>query len=508
LRDEASQVDIVVPIYNALAFTRRCAESVLRHATGSFRLILVDDASTEPGMDALLAELGKSDRVSVLRNSVNVGFVATANRGMKESADADVLLLNSDTEVFEGFLDRLRAAAHRDPKTGIVSALSNNATILSVPVWLKDNPIPPPHDALSFAALIARASRREYPEIVTAVGSCMYIKREVLREVGFFDEQTFGRGFGEENDFCERARKAGYRSRLADDVFVWHKGKASFGEEGRVREAENLRLVERKHPGYLAAVQRFIGENPLARIQRRVRFRLDREKHRRSPATLFLLHRNPWARMPGGTEFHVLDLVRSLRLGRALIAYPGPRALSVTEVFDGDIRAAAWFSFPLESPVERFCIDSAEVASIVRRWIDLFDIRAAHVHHLLGWPITVLRALDEAGVPFVYSAHDYYAACPSMTLVDERGRPCDLDANGMWARSIPPSSIRAPSCALIERLSPMDWGGRGQSSSLPIGRVKCCYDRSRSSVPGSSRTVSSGQCRCSGSRPMACSAPR
>src|SRR5436305_1729004 len=116
--------------------TRQCARSVLQHATGSFRLLLVDDASTEPAMRGVLAELANDERVVLLRNTSNLGFVATANRGMKASTEGDVLLLNSDTEVFEGFLDRLRTAAHRDPATGIGSALSNNATILSVPEWL------------------------------------------------------------------------------------------------------------------------------------------------------------------------------------------------------------------------------------------------------------------------------------------------------------------------------------------------------------------------------------
>src|SRR5205823_12673686 len=101
-----------------------------------------------------------------------------------------------------------------DPKTGIVRALSNIATILSVPVWLRDNPLPPPHDAEGFAAIIARTSRRDYPEIVTAVGFCMYIKGEVLRQVGYFDEETFGRGFGEEHDLGERAKQAAYTVRL------------------------------------------------------------------------------------------------------------------------------------------------------------------------------------------------------------------------------------------------------------------------------------------------------
>ncbi|HZX64925.1 MAG TPA: glycosyltransferase, partial [Myxococcales bacterium] len=386
---------------------------------------------TEPGMRELLTELAANDRVSVLRNATNLGFVATANRGMKASSDGDVLLLNSDTEVFDGFLDRLRAAAHRDERTGIVSALSNNATILSVPAWLKDNPIPPPHDAKSFAALVARSSRREYPEIVTAVGFCMYVKREVLRDVGLFDEEAFGRGFGEENDLCERARKRGYTIRAADDVFVWHKGKASFGDEGRALEATNLQVLERKQPGYLASVNRFIAMNPLAGVQWRIRFALDRERRKRTGSLLFLLHASPWAPTPGGTEYHVVDLVRSLRLPRAVVAYPRHGALAVAEVFDGDIADAAHYEFGLRRAPERYSVHNPEIEAIAVRLVEQFDVRAVHVQHLLNWPIALLTVLAGAGVPVGLSAHDYYAVCPNVNLFDEaRGRPCEFDANG------------------------------------------------------------------------------
>ena len=94
MQPPAPHVDIVIPVYNAKDLTRRCAESVLRYATGSFRLILVDDASNEPGMREVLVVLGRRERVTVLRNAVNRGFVVTANRGMKEAV-GDVLLLNS-----------------------------------------------------------------------------------------------------------------------------------------------------------------------------------------------------------------------------------------------------------------------------------------------------------------------------------------------------------------------------------------------------------------------------
>ena len=136
-------VDIVVPIYNAQEATRACVESVLEHARGDWRLVLVDDASTDPELRAFLDDLAATEaRVSLLRNADNVGFVKSANRGFANAEDRDVVLLNSDTIVTHGFLEGLMAAAYHAGKPGIVSPLSNNATICSVPRFCEANDLP------------------------------------------------------------------------------------------------------------------------------------------------------------------------------------------------------------------------------------------------------------------------------------------------------------------------------------------------------------------------------
>jgi hypothetical protein len=103
-----------------------------------------------------------------------------------------------------------------------------------------------------------------YPELPTAVGFCMAIARRAVDRVGLFDEARFGRGYGEENDFSLRARAAGLRNVLCDDVYVAHAGGRSFGPLGlRPDETSMQRLLDR-HPGYLETVQAFIAEDPLA----------------------------------------------------------------------------------------------------------------------------------------------------------------------------------------------------------------------------------------------------
>jgi GT2 family glycosyltransferase/2-polyprenyl-3-methyl-5-hydroxy-6-metoxy-1,4-benzoquinol methylase/glycosyltransferase involved in cell wall biosynthesis len=414
---ERREVDVVVPIYNARELTRRCAESVLRHGPADLRVVLVDDASTDPGIAEDLRELARDGRVSVLRNETNLGFVKTANRGLRHASGRDVLLLNSDTEVFAGFLDGLRDAAYRDAKTGIVTPFSNNATIFSLPTF-GENPIPEGHTAGSMARLVAGATRRIRPRMPTAVGFCMYIRAEVLERVGLFDEEAFGRGFGEENDLCERALEKGFEVRLCDDIFVWHKGKASFGGEGKELERQNAQVLRERHPRYEPAVAKFCRANPLAPLQAEVAFHIPRLREGARGAGLFVVHASPFAPSAGGTEHHVLDLVCALELPRAVIAHPEGAAIVATEVLRGDVAKSRQIRFGLAEPIPRFCARHDEAQRVLRRLVDLFGIRWAHLHHLLFWPIALGRTLREAGVPYVFTAHDYYAVCPSWNLFD------------------------------------------------------------------------------------------
>ena len=110
---------------------------------------------------------------------------------------------------------------------------------------------------------MARSGSPLYPDIPTAVGFCMAISRRAIDRVGMFDEQLFGRDYGEENDFCMRAQAAGMRNVLCDDVYVVHLGGRSFGPLGLKPGAESMQRLLDVHPGYLALVEAFIAADPL-----------------------------------------------------------------------------------------------------------------------------------------------------------------------------------------------------------------------------------------------------
>ena len=109
---------------------------------------------------------------------------------MQYSEDRDVLLLNSDTVVTKGWMDKIIACAYSSPEIGTVTPMSNAATLCSVPVICVDNKIPENLSIDEYAELVERCSLKKYPRITAAVGFCMYIKRAVINEVGLFDAET------------------------------------------------------------------------------------------------------------------------------------------------------------------------------------------------------------------------------------------------------------------------------------------------------------------------------
>ncbi len=263
-RAPEATVDIVLPVYGSPDLLRRCVASVLSaRCQTRWHLNIIDDASPDPAIGPWLTELARAHpALTVLRNARNLGFVGTVNLGMRLAARRDVLLLNSDTEVADGWLDRLHRAAHRAPDVGTVTPFSNNATICSFPRFCEANDLPAGEDTASLQRLFARLHDGQSIDVPTAVGFCMYIRRDCLDDTGVFDAESFGAGYGEENDFCLRASARGWRHVHALDTFVRHVGGASFSNRQQQLQAQALAAMRRLHPQYEALVQAYVQRDP------------------------------------------------------------------------------------------------------------------------------------------------------------------------------------------------------------------------------------------------------
>lgn len=261
-------VDVVVPVYRGYVETTTCLKSVLANANQQlFELVIVDDCSPDPVISSYLDSLSNTGQATVLRNSTNLGFVASVNRGMALHPERDVVLLNSDTEVANDWLDRLRKCAYAAPDIGTVTPFSNNATICSYPYEGWPEGIPGGLGLAGLDKLCAETNAGQSVDLPTAVGFCMYIRRACLDAVGLFDVERFGRGYGEENDFCLRATTAGWRHKLAGDVFVYHEGGVSFSDERAGLQARAMARLLEIHPDYLERVRGFLAEDPAAPLR-------------------------------------------------------------------------------------------------------------------------------------------------------------------------------------------------------------------------------------------------
>ena len=251
----APEVAIVVPVYNAPALVARCLDSVLAQSTGRARLIVVDDASPDPAVAPLLARYAGIDGVCLLRNERNRGFTATANRGIGMAGAADVVLLNADTEVGPNWLQGLRRAAYASADVGTATAVSDNAGAFAVPELEQANTLPTCWTFDESARALWQQAGLAYPQLPTGNGFCLYIRRAVIDAVGLLDEAAFAQGYGEENDFCQRAARHGFHHLIAGNVLVKHARSQSFGEERRIALGRaGMAVLRERYPDYENAV--------------------------------------------------------------------------------------------------------------------------------------------------------------------------------------------------------------------------------------------------------------
>jgi GT2 family glycosyltransferase len=237
--------DVVVPVYRDVKLTLECLNSVVEHSKNQLgHLIVVNDASPETGMaDALKSFRYFNERVRLLTNAQNKGFVFSANLGLAAST-RDAILLNSDTRVTANWMSELVAAGYSDSKIAALSPLSNNATFCSV----TDDE----------RAKLAKGKR--VTVIPTAHGFCLLMKKSVRVEIGLFDP-AYGRGYNEENDWCQRARAAGYVVGRANWAFVFHHGEVSFQGQRKRLDVMNARRLVARYPAFYKEMQAFDARN-------------------------------------------------------------------------------------------------------------------------------------------------------------------------------------------------------------------------------------------------------
>jgi O-antigen biosynthesis protein len=415
----AGPISIVIPVHNAPAELRRCLDAVIRNTDVPAELLVIDDASTDPAVAGLLERYERElPTLRVIRNERNLGFPATVNLGF-DSTEGDVVILNSDTEPGPGWLRSLRLAAHASDDVATATPLSDNAGAFSAPEVGVANGRPRNLSRDQAARLVGRASEGLTPEIPVGNGFCMYLKRKAIEQLGGFDAEAFGRGYGEENDFCLRAADAGWRHVLDDSALVFHERSASFGERNPDEVTETRALIDGRHPGYTEKVKAFLADSDVRRARSNVA-----DAYRADPASagkprlLHVVHAGG-----GGTPHTSADLMRSLADRYDSYLFTSDNRRLRLSVWRGSAfeQLDSWPLDPQWNVMDRTREDYRRVAASVLR---TYAIDLIHVRHLFKHTFDLPELAGAMGIPVVISFHDGYFACPTVHLLDDNLEYC------------------------------------------------------------------------------------
>ena len=415
-RMRESGIDVIIPVYRGISETADCIKSVLSDSSFPLRVTVIADCPPEDGMNAALEEIAERSggRMTLIKHSENLGFVKTVNEGMRLT-HGDVVLLNSDTLVASGWLYSLCAAAASAEDIATATPLSTSAgpfTLFSEnQISRQDFPI--------YAEAVSKLHKSKLLTVPTGHGYCIFIKRKAIESVGLFNEKVFGRGYGEENDFCQRAIEMGFTNAADFGTLVYHAEALSFGEEKTTLLKNGKALLAELHPSYKqqiascfhgkewqsaiseteAAVQEYIKHNPVCE---------------EAPKKRLLVAMHAGA---GGSVNNRLDMMRALsdRYDSYMLA--------------GDMKSLCFsyigrdFTIPietiaLESPLTNLTFERADLRRIYEGLLLRHKIDAVNMSHLLGETFDLVKLCRQLGIPCIYVLHDFYTLCPDFMLTD------------------------------------------------------------------------------------------
>ena len=413
---ELSPVSIIVPIYNAADDLERCIDRVFATTSKPARLILIDDASPDPRIAAILAALPASEHITVLRNEKNLGFTGTINRGIEAAGRDDVVLLNSDARVTPRWLDAMWNAAYSDPRIGTVTPLSDRAGAFSAPNAGYLNERAAGITEEDYAVAVRRRASGHYPSVPTGNGFCMYVKRACLDEAGLFDAEAFPRGYGEENDFCMRAGRLGWRHVIDDTTYVFHEHNRSFKSEKTELLAAGAKVINTRYPEYRRAIRVFsTGAHVALARYNAARAQEDCAATPCPPKRILYVISTE----TGGTPQTNLDLMHAISEAfEPWLLVSNGRTMKLSSVATGTPVVVA--EHTLEEQVNGTTHHSFEYDAIAAEWLRRYAFDIVHIRHL-GWhSLSLPRLAQGAGAALVNSFHDYYTLCPTVKLLDER----------------------------------------------------------------------------------------
>ena len=407
-------IDIVIPVYNGYDYLEKLFDTLEANTTSPYRLVVVNDAGDDEQVLPFLKErLQRFDNAVLIENRENIGFVRSVLKAL-EKVNSHFVILNTDTELPPYWLERLMYPIFHTPNVASTTPFTNAGTIASFPRFLEDNPIFENLDEVT----LDKAFRHIKPtihdaEAPTGVGFCMGVNYDVVERIGFFDPEAFGKGYGEENDWCQRAIQAGYVNLIIPNLFVYHKHGGSFPSEVKQKLIEeNHKKLLQRYPGYDKEVQTYIAKDP----HRTIREVLVLTASTLSRKAVLVFDHG----LGGGANRYIDEKIRdmvSARKNTILIRYDfyGKRFL---------------LEHRYKTYKHYFALENLEAIDYLLKFV---NIKSIFLNSLVAYPYPqeMLEYLDDylkkhSDVKLTVPVHDYYCICPSYTLLNDKGIYCGV----------------------------------------------------------------------------------
>lgn len=406
---------IVIPVYNGLEHLKRLLPSLERNTHKDAQILIINDNSPDSRVSEFLQGFKSHPGFQILDNESNLGFVGTINRAMSLVRTDFAVWLNSDTVVPEYWLERLLAPFEKEPKLATATPFTNSGVIFSYPNFGQDNELKFSLQEVDRAFQKIEPTDNQLEETYSGTGFCMAINMKCWKDVGDLDIEAFGKGYGEENDWCMRATQKGWKHKLVNNLFVHHCHGGSFlSEEKRALCNRNRQILISRYPKVmLEEVPSFFEQDPWRPFRQIVSLLLSNKD-----LTLFIDLKSQKNDVSGALDYSKREIQN--------LEKSGERVVTVTfERFSDE-----WSISPIS--VDKNCSIKLKGFSEIKWLFYFMEVKRVIINNLafLKTPesvvSTICRLKQEKEFKLEYRWHDNLALCPSFFLLTSENYPCQV----------------------------------------------------------------------------------
>lgn len=404
-------VDIIIPVYNGYEFLDKLFTSLYKTKI-NMRVIVINDNSSDSRVGIFLQEVAqKNSSIILINNEENLGFVKSVNKALS-ICENHVVLVNTDVEFPANWLERLIYPVIKDNTVASVTPFTTCGTICSFPNFCRDNKLFANLNVDQIDSVFSTFNPITY-DVPTGVGFCMAMNKEVIDRIGFLDEENFGKGYGEENDWCQRAIENGYKNVHLCNLFVFHNHGGSFASDEKIKLInEHANILLKKHPNYNSDVAAYVGKNPAGELRNYAIYQLVLRLS--VPKTLYINHA-----LGGGADDYLVQKRQS--------------KISMGEVVATLTYEYSMCLYRLQVNYQEYEISYLLVNDeILSDELSLYSFDEVIINELVSYPdlFEMMNGIKDYckrhASKLIMLMHDYYSVCPGINLLDDSGTFCDV----------------------------------------------------------------------------------